>query len=229
MMLLGDSITQGGEGSYTWRYFLYEDLADSYGPGNYFVGPSQGSFGERARYAVPTGWDTDHAAQSGRTLGCYLDGEVKGSPCDTPSLAADDLAEHRPGLVVMLLGVNDSLLGWSPYSPAEFVDRTGELIALGRSLDPRMSFLLLGPMPVFGTGLADAEARRVEMNDGLARLADELTTETSRVVYADTSSGFDPAVHSIDGIHPNTDGERVIATNVSRALRDQLGLARLNP
>ena len=225
IMLVGDSITHGPAGAYTWRYFLYQHLVESYGPDDFFVGPSQEpNDGTADDYAVPGGWDKDHAARSGRMLDCYLDGLIKDEPCTDPGRAAEDLAAHDPELVVVMLGTNDVLLNWGQSTPAEYLAHAEQLVAMGRENNPTVSFLLLGVIPVDPALVPVAAAEAAEINAGLEALAAQLDAPSARVAYAPGGTGFDPVAHTADGVHPNTAGDQVIAANAAVGLAENFDI-----
>src|SRR5690606_28118865 len=96
LMLVGDSITHGSAGDYTWRYFLDRHLraagrpVDLVGPRRDLFDQGSGTSGSRA-YADPD-FDQDHASQWGNAL-------------VWPRLSIRDAAtEHRPDVVVLALG-----------------------------------------------------------------------------------------------------------------------------
>jgi lysophospholipase L1-like esterase len=221
MMLVGDSITHGVVGSYTWRYFLYSDLAAAYGDGDYFVGPQQTPYGSSNNdYAEPSGWDMDHAALSGRTLDCYLDGTINGQPCDDPFQASTDLVNHNPDLVIVMLGTNDVALPWRISTPTQFVDQTEQLVGVARTVNPTVSMVLAAVLPVAEGTTPDLEA----VNAGLEALAQRLDSPAARVAYIPVSASWDPAVHTVDGVHPNEAGDQVIADSVARTLSAEFGI-----
>jgi acyl-CoA thioesterase-1 len=226
IMLVGDSITHGGPGTHTWRYFLYQRLAEVYGEDDFFVGPTQEPAGGDAEsYAVADGWDKDHAALSGRMLDCYLDGLIDNEWCGDTNLAAADLEAHDPDLVIVLLGTNDVLLGWGPSTPAEYIADAEQLVALARANNPAVSMLLMGVLPVEPAELPDAATEQAELNTGLEALAARLDSPTARVAYAPADTDFDTAIHTIDGVHPNSLGDETIGANVAAALAEHFDIA----
>src|SRR4051794_6230696 len=73
ILILGDSVTQGSVGDWTWRYRLWQHFADA-GVAVDFVGPSRDLFDRSTNTYVPDGYldpdfDQDHAARWGNALG----------------------------------------------------------------------------------------------------------------------------------------------------------------
>ena len=60
-------------------------------------------------------------------------------------------------------------------------------------------------------------------NELLAERAPTWATETSAVVVVDHFTWFDPETHSLDGIHPNPEGEAQMAARWVNAMQQQLG------
>src|SRR4030095_1828177 len=111
MMIVGDSISHGSSGDYTWRYRLYKHLTAN-GIAVDFVGPrndlenimtTQAGDGDQT-YADPD-FDTDHDSQSGRTL------------VDEAAVIGSKVREYNPDYLLVLLGIND--LGLRARTPAQ--------------------------------------------------------------------------------------------------------------
>ena len=69
---------------------------------------------------------------------------------------------------------------------------------------------------------SDVNAVR-EFNEMLAEQAPTWSTATSPVVVVDHFTWFVPETHSLDGIHPNPDGEEQMATRWVNAVQQQIG------
>jgi lysophospholipase L1-like esterase len=67
-----------------------------------------------------------------------------------------------------------------------------------------------------------------EFNRRLDGLAEQLTSPSSPVVVAAADRGFQPGLHTVDGTHPNGEGDAVIADAFADALARSfsLGAAR---
>ena len=102
ILLVGDSVTQGSSGDWTWRYRLWQHLVAD-GVGVDLVGPSDDLYdnvtGQRGSHEyVDPAFDQDHAARWGMQFATQ----------DVP--VADLVAEYHPDVVVEGLGLND--LAW---------------------------------------------------------------------------------------------------------------------
>lgn len=211
ILLVGDSVTQGSSGDWTWRYRLWQHLEDSGAPVD-LVGPRDdlldnvtGRFGSQA-YADPR-FDRDHAARWGMKL------------LDEDASVRQLVEEQHPDVVVELLGVND--LVWDHRSPEEVVGYARTFVEDVRAADPTAD-VVLGELPqgwVAGVPAYDAE---------LADLAAELSTPGSRVVAAAPVTPFVQGVDTWDPAHPSASGEVKIAAGVADALA-RLGIGHRYP
>jgi lysophospholipase L1-like esterase len=198
IMLAGDSITQGFDGDYTWRYRLYQELTRLQVPFD-FVGPRDEPYGGSNTY-LATGWDTDHDAKGGTTLGAQL-----------ANVTADMLA-YQPDVLVALYGTNDLRIG---VTPEQLMARWRSYVAQARAVRPDVTLILGEVYSAHAPG-------RDEGNAALNALAVELTTEESPVLVADLDSPeFELARDTYDHTHPTPTGETLIAQRVAEALQSR--------
>ena len=141
ILIVGDSITQGSVGDYTWRYFLWKHLQAA-GTEVDFVGPNQGLYGlqdgdvTNPDYADAE-FDQDHASQWGLSV-TYLDCGCWGNPTWTHS--ATELAEnYDPDVVITDLGTND--LTFLAQSPDQLLDEQDAFIEEIREVRPDTKFV----------------------------------------------------------------------------------------
>jgi lysophospholipase L1-like esterase len=195
VMLAGDSITQGFDGDFTWRYRIFQEFQRQAVPVD-FVGPRSAPYGAHGVY-LATGWDSDHNALGGSVLW----GRVG-------SIGAD-VASYRPDVLVAVYGTNDLVDGGTA---AQLVANWRTYVASARAARPEVK-IVLGEV-------ATPKARtRAEANAGLHALAAELSTEQSPIVVADLESpDWDPSRYTRDRVHPNPTGETVIGQKVGEAL-----------
>jgi lysophospholipase L1-like esterase len=204
ILVLGDSITQGSSGDWTWRYRLWQHLAAAGVPVDFVghrdtVGPyAQGSDQDY----VDTGFDRDHAAYAGKMW------------TTTEGTGDEFVARHAPDVVMVMLGVNDLVFGGS--SPEEIRDHARAFIRQVQVADPTVD-VVLGLLTPF----AWADVRPT--NDLLLRLPLELSTPTSQVVAARTDVGYELPRDTFDDVHPSANGEMRIAAAMADGLA-QLGI-----
>ncbi|MEU6717032.1 GDSL-type esterase/lipase family protein [Nonomuraea sp. NPDC046802] len=222
LMIVGDSISHGSSGDWTWRYRLYQHLR-AHGVNLDFVGPkndldaittSEVGDGDRT-YADPD-FDTDHDAQWGRPY-CLEMNEI-----------AAKVAAHRPDYLLVLLGIND--LFWYDHSPEQNEANLRTFITAARSGNPALR-LVLGTLldthkasvdPVFN-------ARVSEFNRRLITTSCDLHTPESPIVIAATHAEFVASAHTWDGTHPNAQGELRIAAAFADTLAGQFGVGAPYP
>ncbi|AJR18367.1 hypothetical protein KR76_11780 [Pimelobacter simplex] len=203
ILILGDSVSQGSSGDWTWRYRLWRRLVDA-GVAFDLVGPRDDLWDLRAdapgamSYADPD-FDRDHAARWGMFAGMP----------DVP--VASLVTTYQPDVVVVMLGINDLI--WTDQAPAEVAARVGDLVAAARSARPDVDVVL---SEVTQHWFPDAP----ELNAQLALLAQAATTASSRVVLAAAAAGYDVDRDTWDTSHPNARGEVRIATAVAAALHE---------
>ncbi len=202
MLLVGDSVTQGSSGDWTWRYRLWRHFQDA-GVAVDFVGPRDDLWnlrpsGPGATSYVDPGFDRDHAARWGMWSGFP----------DTP--IATLVADHHPDVVVSMLGVNDLLYGRAPEAVA--ADTTA-IVEAARAVDPDLAFVFAEATQHWFTGVDT-------LNDALPAVVAGLTSPASPVAVATTSSGYDELQDTWDHAHANARGEVKIAAAVADALHE---------
>lgn len=201
ILLLGDSVTQGSSGDWTWRYRLWQHLTDA-GVAFDLVGHRDdlqklGVQGATSQAYADPHFDRDHAARWGMWAG-FLDVPI-----------ATLMADHQPDVVVVMLGVNDLL--WSADPASTVVTRMGSVVDRIRQGNPDVKVVLAAATQSW---FADVP----EFNEGLETLAPSLSTPASPVVFADVASGYEVGENTWDGSHPNARGEVRIAASVADAL-----------
>ncbi|MEU4421712.1 GDSL-type esterase/lipase family protein [Actinoplanes sp. NPDC024001] len=211
VMIVGDSISHGSSGDWTWRYRLWKHLQprvtglDFVGPRNDLFDNVAGTSGSQA-YADGS-FDRDHNALWGNTLSAAGD-TIQGRT-----------AAGTPDVMLVLLGINDLTFLTSPEgteaSLRRFIDRARDgkpdvKFVFGRVLPKRL--------PPSDTTFA---GKLADYNNRLVRTAAELSKPESPIVVANTDAGFDPAADTWDGVHANPAGELKIAA----AFADRLASA----
>lgn len=214
IMLGGDSLTQGFDGDYTWRFRLDKELRRQRVAFN-FVGPRKYTYGGANHYQVPTGWDTDHGATGGTRLKTQLEEIVS------------DMAAAGPDVLVALYGTTDLLPRPAnhpnPTVPLnEEIDDLRTYIRRAREVNANVDIVL-------GEVTTRRIPNRQAFNNAVGALAQELDRKTtfgdynpdSRVVVADLDyPTWDPTKYTYDTTHPNPVGEAIIARQIAIALKN---------
>lgn len=144
ILVCGDSITQGQEFDFTWRYRLWEwfrsSTAAHLAPNLQYVGPYNGTLPTNQRASVegtrhdedvlvlPT-WGSYHPTTNPEFVGAHF--ALYGRPAWQIVDALEMQVEaYQPDLVVLHLGFND--IAWWGVKPAELVERMGWLVFRAR-------------------------------------------------------------------------------------------------
>jgi lysophospholipase L1-like esterase len=210
VLLTGDSITQGFNGDYTWRYRLYKEFQRQGVPVN-FVGSKRSPVVKpgysSSQYADPR-FDTDHFAKGGSTL------------LEHVGWITQELRDQNPDVVVLEAGINDLRNG---RMPAEVNNRLNDWITNVRAVQPTVPIVItpvLGAIDYDRPWLAD----RIKMYNDLQRATIQARNASEpTITLADTSGGWNPSVHTAENLHPNATGETIIAQHVAETFHT-LGL-----
>ncbi|MBL0748225.1 SGNH/GDSL hydrolase family protein [Nocardioides baculatus] len=212
VMVVGDSVTHGLSGDYTWRYFSWQGLQRT-GARVDLVGPHRGTYSDEGWFAgdyADPGFDQDHASRYGLSMWetLFFPGGER-----TPSVA--ELMTYEPDVIVEALGVNDLMvLNQTPDDLARYV---AEFITKARAVNPGVDVVVV-PLPQVWIGAAPT------YNAYLPALADDMSTVESRIVVAPLAE-FTRGVETFDDAHPTVIGMRKIAAAVSAGL-EELGIGR---
>ncbi|CAH0045975.1 unnamed protein product [Clonostachys solani] len=235
-MIVGDSITHGADGDYTWRYRLWQWLKEQgYQPS--FVGPYQGTHGP----ADPN---------SARPLPALFDGETQDSYSNLEGIYSPDVAadfetsahaawwgrqahqdkdwikgwvqEHQPAYLLLLLGFND--LGWSVQGPEGLLGDMGVIVQSAREAKADINVLVGNVMHrSFLEGRQDLVDNTNSYNSKLAEAVPNWFRWESPISVVDVASNVncrpEGCPHGYDGLHPNEVGEYYIAQAFARVLK----------
>jgi hypothetical protein len=214
IMVVGDSISQGLEGDYSWRYRLAKHLSDNNASVD-FVGPWTGTFVLPDAY--PAGWPDVPVPP--RHNGAYRPGITFDSDNlvqwgwqmhQAKAVIADNVTTYQPKYLLLELGFND--LAWGVSSPAGLLADLRGFLANARSANPNLRFLIANV--VHRTPLNDLPGLPATISDYDALLtsaAGSLSTASSPVALVDIDGPYDEQRDTYDGLHPNVRGEYVIA------------------
>ena len=218
-MIVGDSITEGSAGDYTWQYWLYEHLlADGLSPR--MVGPNHWLYNNVAKtegdrsYANPR---FQHANDA--SWGMTVFGEK--------TAIGATVATYRPDYLLVLLGLDD--LFWYGISQPDMAANLASFIATARAARPHIGIVLGLLPPDIHTQTNPAFAASVaSYNRTISSTASQLSTAGSPIAVARDGS-INVAADLWDGTHPNTNGQIKIAAAFADALAGRFHLGRSYP
>ena len=202
VLIVGDSISQGSSGDWTWRYRLWRHLTDAEVPVD-LVGHRDDLYDNVAHqfgahdYLEPA-FDRDHAARWGMRLS------------DQERPIGELVTGYDPDVMLVLLGDNDLSAGTSPHAVGDLL---ADLVYDARAVDPGID-IVMGKDPRPHT-----QPKAMELNDEIVARAAQLDSPGSRVLVADPFTyAYDDLTDTWDGAHPNARGELKIAAAFENAL-----------
>ncbi len=220
IMIVGDSITKGSSGDYTWQYRLYEHLrADGVSP--QMVGPYNWLFNNVTNvegdcsYADPK---FEHANDAAWGMTVFSEKNVIGGKVTT----------YRPNYLLVLLGLDD--IYWYGVSQPEMATNLGSFIAAARAARPRIRIVLgLIPPDIHQQTDPAFAASIASYNDTISSTASQLSTIASPIAVAQDGTDINVAADLWDGTHPNANGEVKIAAGFADVLASRFHLGRAYP
>ncbi|KAK4101223.1 carbohydrate esterase family 3 protein [Parathielavia hyrcaniae] len=244
VMVVGDSISHGREGDWTWRYRIWQWFEQE-GVWVDFVGPYAGTSSPDKPHPPRPPWLIDESPEPPpplRTDGGYAKDVAPRflansnhfaaggrQACQAKDVIAEQVASHQPDLCLVQLGFND--LGWRVSGPVETLASMKHLVDRARSAKPDLKFAM-ADIP-YRTDLPDREDLPVSTkiyNDLLARSVPYWSTAESPVALVrfceNYSCGGSNSDAAYDGLHPNALGEYQIARAFSHTLVSDFKLGR---
>ncbi|KAL2172348.1 hypothetical protein VTG60DRAFT_6187 [Thermothelomyces hinnuleus] len=195
IMPLGDSITE----ITCWRAFVWDQLAEAgLADQVQYVG-SQNSNPQGCRPQTAN-WDQHHEGHSGwlaiDIANNYLANWLRSTPAD---------------IVMFMLGTNDVVRG---HTTDEIINAYTKMVEIMRAANPNTKIIvdLVIPLP-FSNGPIEA------INARIPQWAAGLNSTESPIVVADCYQGFTSSMLR-DGVHPNLEGDRLIASRIGPLLLD---------
>ncbi|KXT10239.1 hypothetical protein AC579_2960 [Pseudocercospora musae] len=250
LMIVGDSITHGHEGDFTWRYRLWEWMTSTH-VSFAFVGPYTGTTAREAPLApgqstsaqtdindypriewgyaanASTNFESHHFATSGYKA----------------ELARDDIGAqvkaHDPDVLLIMLGYNDLAWGCKQWTEAPFactvyvnahdlIPIMKTLIDNARVAKPNLRFAISNIIErsIFRQ---DIHENTVVYNELFRDAIQSWSTEKSPIFHVDVATKYAcgpyrPCPAAFDGLHPNALGEYQIASAFSETLVQGFGI-----
>ncbi|MER7397382.1 GDSL-type esterase/lipase family protein [Streptomyces sp. NPDC000151] len=212
IMFVGDSMTVGSAGDYTWRYRMWQHLNRTYGGPYRIVGPRD------ALYDIPKAepvsydyGDPDFPERARRHLAGWGEGWLHMAP-----LIGEAVRAHKADTLLVSLGLID--LGF--YTDA---DQTAEnarrFLAEARAARPRVRAVLLPVIPnIRAAGDPDFAAQCDRFNELLAKAVADLSTPMSPLLLASPPEDYSLDRDTYDGTHPSPSGEHLLAAAFADAM-----------
>ncbi|BCJ74842.1 hypothetical protein CS0771_43860 [Catellatospora sp. IY07-71] len=201
VMPLGDSIT-GGPGC--WRAVLWDRLQRNGFTDVDFVGTLAGGG------CGMNGWDGDNEGHGGyQATGIADQNQLPGW-----------LAATHPDVVLMHLGTNDV---WNNQPTATILAAFGKLVDQMRADNPNIKVLVAQIIPMTPSGCSWCPTGVSALNAAIPAWAAGKSTAQSPVTVVDQFSGFDTAVDTSDGVHPDDSGFQKMSDRWYPALTPLLG------
>lgn len=213
ILVCGDSISQGKENDFTWRYRLWEwfeqqstTTTTSTTPTLKYVGPYNGTLPsiipESALYTNPDNpfevpkpqtWGTYHPSVSPAfsPLGGSAHFAVYGRPAwQDIDLLAEQVTTHQPDLVILHLGFND--IGWWGATPESLTETVQQLVWNARTAKRDVAVLIADVSHrLLVGGREDIPGTTDRYNKLLREKAAEWSHEDSPVVAVGVSEEYD--------------------------------------
>ncbi|KAK1573908.1 fibronectin type III domain-containing protein [Colletotrichum navitas] len=239
VMIVGDSMTQGREGDFTWRYRLWQWMTEE-GVNFQFVGPYKGTKTPQvSRPPQPSASEPEPALDSNVPidLGGYAAGVIFDSchfsiwglqATQCKNLVRDQVERFRPDYMLVMLGFND--MGWGVADAEGTIAAMEQLIYRIRAANPTVKLAIADVpqrTPMEGT---EKLAPMVDRYNQLLRTsARNWGTPQSPVELVEIRNNYDCSRGSYDGLHPNALGEFQIARAFSRTLVRGYGIGTHEP
>jgi lysophospholipase L1-like esterase len=221
VMVVGDSISQGSAGDFTWRY-RFDKRETAAGAQLSLVGPRDDLFDN-----VAGTWNDNHT-YADPAFAQHHDAIWGESMAGGAARIQDDVAAYHPDYLLVLLGIND--LGFGMSDPAGTEASLRKFVANARQADSGVQFVFGTLLPNQRTQSEPGYAASVaDFNGRLRRTVEELSTAESQLYVAETGKDIVPADDLWDGTHPNAQGEVKIAAAFADSLADNFSVGTPYP
>lgn len=214
-MPVGDSMTIGSAGEHTWRFRLWAHLRDTLGRPFTFVGPRE------TLHDPACGLATSHEYAEPAFPRRHLAGWGEGWTHMAP-LVGEAVRAHRADLLLISLGLID--LGF--YTNADQTqENVARFVAAVRAANPRAALAVMPVIPnVRAQDDEDFAAQVTRFNTLLAATLAGLDDPRSPLLVVPPPAGYDIALDTYDGTHPNSRGEHAVASAFAGSLSREWGL-----
>lgn len=205
-LFVGDSMTIGSTGDFTWRYRMWQHLEATLGDGGYAItGPRTELYDIGANAPVSSTYgDPSFPAPARRHLAGWGEGWLHMAP-----VIADTVTAARADILLVSLGLID--LGFYTDSD-QTAGNVRAFIAAARTANPDIRMVLLPVIPnIRAESDAPFAAECDRFNLLLAKAVADLDTPSSPLLLASHPAGYDIHTDTYDGTHPGPTGEHKLA------------------
>ncbi|MFF1921300.1 GDSL-type esterase/lipase family protein [Streptomyces sp. NPDC058221] len=217
-MFVGDSMTIGRAGDFTWRYRMWQHLEAALDGPCAIVGPRTELHDPVTGTPVSSVYAAEDFPSAARThLAGWGEGWLHMAP-----VIAETVAAHRPDILLVSLGLID--LGFYTDSGQTALNaRT--FLAAARAANPHIKCVLLPVIPnIRAESDAPFAAECARFNELLAKAVADLDAPTSPLLLASHPPGYDIHTDTYDGTHPGPSGEHRLAAAFADAMHQAWGL-----
>ncbi|MFE7775891.1 GDSL-type esterase/lipase family protein [Streptomyces sp. NPDC057445] len=211
-MFVGDSMTIGRAGDYTWRYRMWQHLNRSFGGPYKIVGPRTELHDTVAGAPVSTAYaDPDFPERARKHLAGWGEGWMHMAP-----LIRDTVTTTKADVLLVSLGLID--LGFYTNSSQTALN-VRAFIGEARAANPHVRAVLLPVIPNV-RAMSDApfalECER--FNELLAKAVADLDSPAAPLLLATPPESYDVHSDTYDGTHPGPSGEHKLAAAFADAM-----------
>jgi hypothetical protein len=217
-MFVGDSMTIGRAGDYTWRYRMWQHLATSFDGPYDIVGPRTELYGTVANAPVGASYaDPAFPADARRHLAGWGEGWLHMAP-----IVRETVAAEQADILLVSLGLID--LGFYTNS-AQTALNACHFIAEARAANPHVRMILLPVIPnIRARTDAPFAAECDRFNELLAKSVADLDSAISPILLASRPESYAIDGDTYDGTHPGPSGEHKLAAAFAGAMHQAWGL-----
>ncbi|MFJ6011222.1 GDSL-type esterase/lipase family protein [Streptomyces sp. NPDC092952] len=215
---VGDSMTIGRSGDFTWRYRMWQHLDATFDGPFSIVGPRTELYDTEAGAPVSDAYGApDFPAGARAHLAGWGEGWLHMAP-----VIADVVTAYRSDVLLVSLGLID--LGFYTDS-GQTAENARAFITAARTANPHVRMVLL---PVIPNIRAESDvpfaAECGRFNELLAKAVADLDEPSSPVLLASRPPGYDIHEDTYDGTHPGPSGEHALAGAFADAMHQAWGL-----
>ncbi|WP_406393062.1 GDSL-type esterase/lipase family protein [Streptomyces sp. NBC_00887] len=218
-LFVGDSMTIGSAGDFTWRYRMWQHLEATLGADGYAItGPRTELYdiAANAPHSCAYG-DPAFPADARRHLAGWGEGWLHMAP-----VIGDTVTATRADVLLVSLGLID--LGFYTDSDQTALN-VREFIAAARAANPNIKMVLLPVIPnIRAESDATFAAECDRFNLLIGKAVADLDNPSSPILLASHPEGYDIHTDTYDGTHPGPTGEHRLAGAFADAMHQAWGV-----